>query len=281
MEKIGIRILLLAVVVLFSACAHSPEKTSTVGTPTDLQKILQKGELIVGMTGKQPPLNMKDQEGRVIGLEPELARMMAGAMGIPLKIKLMDFFELFPAMESGRIDMIISGMTITPERNLKMAFVGPYFVTGKSFLTKADHIVQCQDLCDIDSPQTTLVALKGSTNQQFAEKMIPKAKLILARDYDEAIRLVIEEKADALIADQLTCLLAVIRHPRQGLQTSLKSFSHEPLGIALPGHDPLLINWVDNFLKALQGSGDLKKMAEYWIKNEVWGKIPSGEVYKF
>ncbi len=281
MKKIGISILLLAAVILFSACAHSPEKTSVVGTPTDLQKILQKGELIVGMTGKQPPLNMKDQEGRVIGLEPELARMMAGAMGIPLKIKLMDFFELFPAMESGRIDMIISGMTITPERNLKMAFVGPYFVTGKSFLTKVDHIVQCQELCDIDSPQTTLVALKGSTNQQFAEKMIPKAKLILARDYDEAIRLVIDEKADALIADQLTCLLAVIRHPRQGLQTSLKSFSHEPLGIALPGHDPLLINWVDNFLKALQGSGDLKKMAEYWIKNEVWGKIPSGEVYKF
>lgn len=281
MRKIEIPILLLAAMVLFSACAHSPEKTSAAGTPTDLQKILQKGELIVGMTGKQPPLNMKDKDGRVIGLEPELARMMAGAMGVHLKIELMDFFELFPAMESGRIDMIISGMTITPERNLKMAFVGPYFVTGKSFLTKADHIVKCQELCDIDSPQTTLVALKGSTNQQFAEKMIPKAKLILTRDYDEAIRLIIEEKADALIADQLTCLLAVIRHPRQGLRTSLKSFSHEPLGIALPGTDPLLINWVDNFLKALQGSGDLKKMTEYWIKNEIWGKIPSGEVYKF
>ncbi len=281
MKKIGIPILLLAALVFFSACAHSPEKTSLAGTPTDLQKILQKGELIVGMTGKQPPLNMKDKEGRVIGLEPELARMMAKAMGVPLNIKLMDFFELFPAMESGRIDMILSGMTITPERNLKMAFVGPYFVTGKSFLTKADHIFKCQELCDIDSPQTTLVALRGSTNQQFAEKMIPKAKLILARDYDEAIRLVIEEKADALIADQLTCILAVIRHPREGLHTSLKSFSHEPLGIALPGTDPLLINWVDNFLKTLQGSGDLKKMTEYWIKNEIWGKVPSGEAYKF
>jgi polar amino acid transport system substrate-binding protein len=281
MKKIGIPLLVLVAVVLFSACAHSPDKTTVAGTPTGLQKILQKGELIVGMTGKQPPLNMKDKEGRVIGLEPELARMMAKAMGVPLKIELMDFFELFPAMESGRIDMILSGMTITPERNLKMAFVGPYFVTGKSFLTKADHIFKCQELCDIDSPQTTLVALKGSTNQQFAEKMIPKAKLILARDYDEAIRLVIEEKADALIADQLTCILAVIRHPREGLHTSLKSFSHEPLGIALSGTDPLLINWVDNFLKTLQGSGDLKKMAEYWIKNEIWEKVPSGEVYKF
>jgi polar amino acid transport system substrate-binding protein len=233
------------------------------------------------MTGKQPPLNMKNKQGRVIGLEPDLARMMAKAMGIPVNLKLMDFFELFPALESGRIDLILSGMTITPDRNLKVAFVGPYLVSGKAFLTKADHLVQCQELCDVDSPQTTLTALKGSTSQHFVEKMIPKARLVLARDYDEAIRLVIEEKVDALIADQLTCLLAVIRHPQQGLRTSLKTFSQEPLGIALPGTDPLFINWMDNFLKALQGSGELKKMAEAWINNEIWRETSLSELYKF
>lgn len=280
MKKIGMPLLVMAALVLFSACAHGPEKTSAAG-PAGLQKILEKGELVVGMTGKQPPLNMKYKDGRIIGLEPELARLMAGAMGVILKLKQMDFFELFPALESGGIDMILSGMTITPQRNLKMAFVGPYFVTGKSFLTKADHIVKCQDLCDIDSPQTTLTALKGSTSQLLAEKMIPKAKLIPVRDYDEAIHLVIEEKADALIADQLACLWAIIRYPRQGLVTSLKTFTHEPLGIALPGTDPLLINWVDNFLKTLQGSGELKKLADHWIKNEIWGERVTGEVYRF
>lgn len=280
MKKIGMPLLVMAVLVLFSACAHGPEKTSAV-SPAGLQKILEKGELVIGMTGKQPPLNMKYKDGRIIGLEPELARLMAGAMGVTLNIRQMDFFELFPALESGGVDMILSGMTMTPQRNLKMAFVGPYFVTGKSFLTKADHIVKCQDLCDIDSPQTTLTALKGSTSQLLAEKMIPKAKLIPARDYDEAIHLVIEEKADALIADQLACLWAIIRYPRQGLVTSLKTFTHEPLGIALPGTDPLLINWVDNFLKTLQGSGELKKLADHWIKNEIWGEIVTGEVYRF
>lgn len=280
MKKIWMPLLLIAAIIPFSACVHSPEKSSAV-RPADLQTILKKGELVVGMTGKQPPLNMKDKEGRVIGLEPELARRMAEAMGVTLNIRQMDFFELFPALESGGIDMVLSGMTITPQRNLKMAFVGPYFVTGKSFLTKADHIVKCQDLCELDSPQITLTALKGSTSHLFAEKMIPKARLIPARDYDEGIRLVIEEKADALIADQLACLWAVIRYPRQGLITSLKTFSYEPLGIALPGTDPLLINWVDNFLKTIQGSGELKKLADHWIKNEIWGERPAGEVYRF
>jgi polar amino acid transport system substrate-binding protein len=195
---------------------------------------------------------------------------MAEAMGVPLKIELLDFFELFPALESGRLDMILSGMTMTPKRNTKMAFVGPYFITGKSLLTKADHIVKCQELCDIDSPQTSLTFLKGSTSQSFAEKMIPKARMIPARDYDEAVRLVLEDKADALIADLLTCLLALARHPNRGLLTSLKTFTFEPLGIALPGTDPLLINWTENFLKTLQGTGELKKLSESWINNEVW-----------
>ncbi len=262
--------LLVVTLVLAAGCAHDPGSTGTGAPLSKFQEILQKNELIVGMTGKQPPLNSKDQEGQLIGLEPDLARKIAEAMGVKIRFELMDFFELFPALESGRLDLIVSGLTMTPQRNLKMAFVGPYFLTGKAFLTKADHIVKCQELCDIDSPQTTLTFLKGSTSQSFTEKMIPKARTIPARDYDEAIRLVLEDRADAMIADFLTCVLAVLRHPNRGLLTSQKAFSFEPLGIALPGTDPLLINWMDNFLKILQGTGELKKLSEYWLSNERW-----------
>ena len=261
---------LFVILVLAAGCAHDPGSTGAGTALSDFQKILRKNELVVGMTGKQPPLNMKTKDGGLIGLEPALARTMAEAMGVTLKVELMDFFELFPALESGRLDMVISGMTMTPTRNLQMAFVGPYFVTGKSLLTKADHFAQCQELCDIDSPQTSLTFLKGSNSQFFAEKMVPKARMIPARDYEEAVNLVLEDKADALIADLLTCLLALARHPNRGLLTSLKTFTFEPLGIALPGTDPLLINWTENFLKIIQGTGELKKLSEFWIKNEVW-----------
>jgi polar amino acid transport system substrate-binding protein len=266
---------------LASACAHDPGSKTTGAALSKFEKILQKKELIVGMTGKQPPLNAKNKENKLIGLEPDLARMMAEAMGVTLKFELMDFFELLPALESGRLDLIISGLTMTPQRNLKTAFVGPYFVTGKSFLTKADPIAKCRELCDIDSPETTLTFLKGSTSQAFAEKMIPKARRIPARDYDEAIALILEDKADAMIADLLTCVLAVIRHPHRGLQTSLKTFSFEPLGIALPGGDPLLLNWTENFLKILQGAGELKRISEYWLKNEMWVDEKIEPAYEF
>jgi polar amino acid transport system substrate-binding protein len=83
---------------LTAAWADAPGSAAPGTAQSVFQKILQKNELVVGMTGKQPPLNLKNQEGKLIGLEPDLARAMAGAMGVRLKIELMDFFELFPAL---------------------------------------------------------------------------------------------------------------------------------------------------------------------------------------
>jgi len=101
-----------------------------------LDRILQKGELVVGITGDQPPLNAKTKTAKIIGLDADLATLIAGSMGVKVKFATMPFAKLLPALEAGEVDMILSGMTMTMERNLKVAFIGPYFVSGKGILTK-------------------------------------------------------------------------------------------------------------------------------------------------
>lgn len=76
----------------------------------------------------------------------DLARAVAGAMEVRLRVEVIPFDELIPALEKGRIDMIISSMTITAERNLRVAFVGPYFISGQSILTTKTAAM------DINSP---------------------------------------------------------------------------------------------------------------------------------
>jgi len=73
--------------------------------------------------------------------------------------------------------MILSAMTITPARNLKVAFVGPYFVSGKSILMKQINVGSMMEASQINSPDKVLVALKGSTSQLFAEKVFPGPNL--------------------------------------------------------------------------------------------------------
>lgn len=235
-----------------------------------LDRILQKGELVVGTTGEQPPLTAKTKDGKIIGLDADLSRIMASAMGVKLKLVDMDFPELLPALQAGKVDMILSGMTMLPKRNLKVAFVGPYYVTGKGLLTKAQTVAILQDASEMNKPEFSLAALKNSTSQLFVENLIPNAKLTTSKSMDEAVKLVIEDKVDALIADFHTCAVAAFRYRQKGLVAGKARFTYEPLGIALPADDPLLVNWVRNILISLEGSGDLQRLTERWFKDASW-----------
>jgi polar amino acid transport system substrate-binding protein len=237
-----------------------------------LDRIQQKGELVVGMSGDQPPLNATARDGKIIGLEVDISSRMASAMGVKLRVANMPFSELLAALSTGKIDMILSGMTMTPTRNMKVAFVGPYYVTGKAFLTKKETIASLKNADGIDKPEYVVVALKGSTIQAYVEKVLPKAKLVPTKNYDEALDMVLRDKAHVMVADFHYCVVSAFRFREKGLTTVTAPFTFEPIGVAMPDGDPLLVNWVQNFFVTLSGSGDLKKMTERWFNDASWLK---------
>jgi polar amino acid transport system substrate-binding protein len=182
----------------------------------------------------------------------------------------MPFNDLLPALEAGQVDMILSGMTITPLRNVRVAFVGPYFASGKSILTKKANVESVDEIAKMNNPEKVLVALKGSTSQMFVEKFMPKAKLALADDYGQAVAMVRNDKAVVMVADYPICLVSVYRYPEAGLITLSKPISYEPIGVALPANDPLLVNWVQNFLNTLEKTGEMQLLVERWFKDTSW-----------
>ena len=272
-----IKAVVVSVLVLFllTACAEFQQGMTRSSTSTVIDNILDRGELVVGTMGKMPPLNMTTKDGNLIGLEIDLVRSIAAAMGVKYRFETMAFSELLPALEAGKVDMILSGMTITPARNLKVAFVGPYFISGKAFLTKLKTIAEADDAADINSPQTKLVALKDSTSQEFAKAVIPKATLWAAADYDEAVSMVLKDEVHAMIADYPICVVSVFRYPNAGLLSVVTPLTYEPIGIAVPAGDPLLVNWLENFLAALQDSGMLDELKKKWFAKGSWlNKLP-------
>ena len=265
---------LALVVWTLAGCAPTATGTGTSASPV-LGRIQSKGELVVGTAASMPPLNMTTKTGEIIGLDVDLARAMADAMRVKLRLSPMPFASLLPALEAGQVDMVISGMTMTPDRNMKVAFVGPYFISGKSFLAKAATLSSDKGSTDLNTPTMRLAALRGSTSQTFVEQIIPKATLVLTKDYDEAINLVIQDKVEAMIADFPACIFAVYRYPDKNLYALLTPLSYEPLGIALPGNDPLLMNWAQNWLREQEATGSLERARDRWFKNASWlGQLP-------
>jgi len=195
---------------------------------------------------------------------------MATAMGVRAKLEVIPFSELLPALQSGKIDLILSNMTITPGRNLKVAFVGPYFTSGKAFMTKIKTIAMADEASDIDVKNTKLVVLKGSTSQAFVEKAIPDATLVTAKDYDEAVDMVLQDKVHAMVADYPICVVSIFRYPNKGLLTVVTTLTYEPIGVGVPAGDPLLVNWVENFMGIAEETGLLGELKEKWLLRADW-----------
>jgi polar amino acid transport system substrate-binding protein len=256
---------------LVTACVHTTTTSQMSASPV-MDGIAKRGVLVVGTAATMPPLNMTTKNGEIIGLEPDMAKMMADEMGVKIEFKAMPFAELIPALKAGKVDMVISNMTMTGKRNMDVAFVGPYFVSGKSFLTKSAWLATAKDIQMVNSPKTRLAALNGSTSQIFVKEQLPSATLITGKDYGEMVQMVLDGKADAMVADFPICVFSVFRYPGQDLVSLMPPLNYEPIGVAVHKGDPLLVNWVENFLNYLEGSGEMKRLADRWVKDGAWVK---------
>jgi polar amino acid transport system substrate-binding protein len=270
--KRTLRTLLLGVLALALGACQTFSNTGDGSTPAPvrLQRILDSGELRVGLSGNQPPLNMRNKRGEIIGFEVDLVNALAHAMGLEARLVARPFAELLPALEKGEVDLVISGMTITPQRNARVAFAGPYFISGKSVLSKSEMISNVQTASELDDPSRRYAALAGSTSEEFVKDVLPKSQLVTTPDYDTAVQMVIDDEVDALVADYQICMLSVWRYPEAGLSALMTPFTVEPLGIALPADAPLLVNLVENYLDALEYTALLTRFKARWLSNGTW-----------
>lgn len=235
-----------------------------------LERVVDFKILKVGMSGNQPPLSMANREGSLMGFDVDVAKALADAMKVKLEIVPMPFGELLGALEADKIDMVISGLSITPERTEMVSFVGPYMMSGKSILTKDSVLAKISGGKEFNRDDLKLAALTNSTSASFVKTVAPNAKLIEIASYDEGVAMVIDGKVDAMVADMPICVLSVARYPEAGLTTLERPLTVEPVGIAVSKDDPQFYNLVDNYLRAYEKTGILGKIREKWFENTSW-----------
>ncbi len=235
-----------------------------------LQRVIDFKVLKVGMSANQPPMTMTNREGGLMGFDVDLAKALAAAMRVKLEIKTMPFGELLTALEDDKIDMIISGMSITPERTEMVTFVGPYMMSGKSILTKSSVLGEVTSTAEFNNKDIKLLALSNSTSASFVKGAAPEATLVEVASYDEGVEMLIDDKADAMVADMPMCVLSVLRFPEAGLTTLDRPLTVEPIGIAISKGDAQFENLVGNYLRAYEKTGVLNQMRQRWFEDSSW-----------
>jgi polar amino acid transport system substrate-binding protein len=208
--------------------------TTAVFAGPAIDKIVKRGELIIGTSGDYPPFTAKTKDGKLMGLDVDLGMLIADVMEVKAKIVQMPFAELLPALQSGKIDMIISAMTI-------------------------------------NKPDFTLAVPGGTTSEMTAKNSVPKAQIKVAKDMNEAMKLLLDGKVKAVMSDTAACAVETIRYKEKKI-VSTPPLTFEPIGIAIAENDPLFFNFLSNFMSGMKGSGDLDMLTNKWFKDPSWIK---------
>ena len=252
--------------------------TTAMGADIELAKkshvenILQRGELRVGFESGYVPFEMTDKKGNFIGFDMDFGRRLAKSMGVKFVPVNTAWDGIIPALMTNKFDIIMGGMTITQERNLKILFADPYIVVGQTILLNKKHEGKVLSFKDLNDPKYILTSRMGTTGEQAIKKYIPKATYKGFESEAEAGLEVINGKADALVYDLPFCGFLYGSQGRGKTIFLNEPFTYEPLAWAINKGDPDFLNFLNNFLRQSRGDGFYEKVYDKWIIGSDWKK---------
>jgi len=240
-----------------------------------LNTIIQKGELRVGLEPGYMPFEMKDKKGRLIGYDVDIAKAMAKAMGVKLKFVPTSFDGIIAGLITNKFDVIISGMTITQKRNLKINFSDPYIVVGQTVLLNKKLKNEIKEAKTLDNKKYTITAKLGQTGEIVARKFFKKAKVITFDTEGEAVSEVLNGRAAAFINDKPYNSMFMDSKGKDNLVHLDKTLTYEPLAFGIKKGDPAFLNWLNNFLRQIKEDKVInlnERLYQKWFVDTKWIK---------
>ncbi len=273
-----ISILILSLVLMFSGCGQSEqaEKVNVrleLTKQSTLDKIIASGELRHGFEAGYMPFEMIDKNGNFVGFDIDMGKKMAEAMGVKWVPVNTAWDGIIPSLMTNKFDIIMSGMTVTQERNLKISFADPYIVIGQALIVNSDLKGKINSYKDLNDPSYTVISKLGVTGEQAVKRMIPKANYKAFETESEGAMEVLNGNADAFVYDLPFCELFMTQRGDSGSIYLLnKPFTYEPLAWAINKGDPDLLNWLNNFMNQVRNDGTYDAIYDKWIRNDAWLK---------
>jgi len=268
LPRISLAIILLSCWVCASAIGADIE----LAKKSTLETILKRGALWVGFDAGYMPFEMTNQKGRYVGFDIDMAKEMAKAMGVKFVPINTAWDDIIPSLTTGKFDIIISGMTITQERNLKINFADPYIIVGQTILINKKHAGKIKSYKDLNDSRYIVTSQSSTTGETAVKILIPKCIYKSFKTENEAASEVLNGKADAFVYDLPFCAVIMAMQGKGKLFFLDTPFTYEPLAWAVRKTDPDFLNWLNNFLRQIKNDGRYDKIYNKWIKSTDWIK---------
>ncbi len=246
----------------------TPGKTNSAET-SHLAQIKQRGKLIVAQEVGYLPFEMKTSSGKLIGYDVELARLLAQELGVAVEFKNVAWDGIIPTLRTGKVDCIISGMSIDAKRQKVVDFTTPYYHTGQSVLINSKDKDKYKSYKDLNQKGLTITVQAGTTGEKAVRRLMPLAR---TKPLDKAVEAAIEVqqgRAAAMVFDQPFIAIYAMRNKKTTVAL-LEPFTEEGLGIAVRKTSPKLLAALNAALDALKQNGSLAKLEQTYFVDMPW-----------
>jgi polar amino acid transport system substrate-binding protein len=256
-------------VILMTSPVFAGKIQQQLAKESALEQVLKRGALRVGMS-TFVPWAMRDKTGKLIGFEIDVATRLANDLGVMVEFVPTKWDGIIPALLSGKFDVIIGGMGIRPDRNLKVNFSIPYDYTGMSIVAHKGLAEGFRRLKDFNHPDVFLAARLGSTAVTAAKKFMPKAQLRMFDDESQAYQELLNGRVHAVVGSAPMPRFQAIKYPQKLFLPLKTDFTREPIGFAIRKGDFDTLNYLNNWIRVVEAEGWLRERKVYWFETKDW-----------
>ncbi|UCG64734.1 MAG: transporter substrate-binding domain-containing protein [Deltaproteobacteria bacterium] len=233
-----------------------------------IEQVIRRGAMRVGMS-TFVPWAMKDKTGKWIGFEIDVASRLAKDMGVRIEFIPTKWAGIIPALLTGKFDVLIGGMTIRPDRNLKVNFTIPYDYSGQTICAHKTLAAGFKTVKDFNRPDVTISARLGSSSVPAIKRNMPKAKLRLFDDEAQAYQELLNGNVHAVVGSLPMPAYQAIKYPDK-LFAITEPFTRELIGIAVRKSDFDTLNYLNNWIATVVAEGWLEDRHNYWFNTRDW-----------
>ena len=270
-----------AVVAVGLLAPYRPAKAQDVrqslSASSMIEEVKHQGVLKVGLS-TFVPWAMPSKSGPMIGFEVDVAQKLADDMKVKLQFVPTTWDGIIPALIAKKFDIIIGGMTITPERNLTINFTAPYEHAESYVLVGKKYADKFKSLDDFNNSDVAIANVRGATTAIFAKQAFPKAQQLLFDGENQGLQEVLNGKAQAVMASTPTPSIWMEKYPDALVMPFDKPLYQDSEGMGIRKGDPDALNFLDNWIIVHTDDGWLQERFNYWFKTREWENQVAGSV---
>ena len=220
--------------------------------------------LRVAVSPDYAPLMFK-RDGQLVGIEADNAMEVGAILGRTLKIVEMPMREFIPALNDGRVDVVMSGFSITPERQAQVAFATPFMEIGQMAIIRTNDAARLAGPHGLRQPGLRVGVEPGTTGETYAREHFSEARILNYPNSSYAFAALRAGAADVYIHDAPTSWRLSNDRDNPDLISLYRKLTSENLAWAVRKDNVVLLGQLNAALAELRTNGRLRAIQNYWI----------------